>query len=151
VGWRQSTERITAFRFLIRDRDSKFTGSFDAVFAAKVLREYERHFDRHRPHQSLNQHRPDHDPEVVVDIGAPVRRRRVLGGEPVVDELEELGGFDGIVEGEQTKIQPSHGGNHSGPRITRISSMMVRAHTPPCLDLGILRDLTGFDADRTVE
>jgi transposase InsO family protein len=112
------------FRFLIRDRDAKFTAAFDAVFtaidvqiirtpvrapranaiaerfvgtirrelldrlllinqghAAAALREFERHYNDHRPHRTLGQAAPlrplpRHTPTAI----DTVRRHDRLGG-----------------------------------------------------------------------
>jgi putative transposase len=63
---------IRSFRFLIRGRDTKFTAAFDEIFASEGV--------RHRPHQSRQQQPPDQDEQVLVPLGRPVKRRKVLGG-----------------------------------------------------------------------
>jgi putative transposase len=116
-------ERASGFRFLIRDRDGKFTTAFDGVFAGNgtrviktpvrspqansfaerfvgtlrrecldhvlilgeqhlrnVLAEYARHYNGHRPHQSLQQEPPQRQRGNAIDITARIERREVLGG-----------------------------------------------------------------------
>jgi putative transposase len=46
----------------------------------KILAEYARHYDGHRPHQGLQQKPPLHQAGHAVDITAPIERRQVLGG-----------------------------------------------------------------------
>ena len=115
-------ERAGRFKFLIRDRDAKFTTVFDEVFAGngtrvikipaqsprangfaerfvgtlrrecldyililgerhlrKVLAEFSRHYNGHRPHQSLQQE-PPRRPGSAVDIAVRIERRQVLSG-----------------------------------------------------------------------
>ena len=48
--------------------------------ARRILDEYVDHLNRHRPHQSLAQHPPEHDPTVVIPLDAAIRRRRILSG-----------------------------------------------------------------------
>jgi transposase InsO family protein len=116
-------ERAGQFKFLIRDRDSRFTAEFDAVFAGngtrviktpvrspransfaerfvgtlrrecldhililgerhlrKVLAEYVRHYNGHRPHQGLQQEPPLRQPGHILDTSARIEQRQVLGG-----------------------------------------------------------------------
>jgi transposase InsO family protein len=115
--------RAGQFRFLIRDRDSKFTAAFDDVFAGngariiktpvrspransfaeryvgtlrrecldhllihgerhlrRVLAEYSRHSNEHRPHQSREQRPPLHEPGQPIDMTARIRHTHVVHG-----------------------------------------------------------------------
>jgi transposase InsO family protein len=121
-----------AFRFLIRDRDSKFTAAFDAVFtaidikviktpvrapranaiaerfvgtirrelldrlliinqrhAAAVLREFERHYNDHRPHRNLGRAAPSRPlPRRAPTEIHKIQRRDRLGG--LIHEYQQV-------------------------------------------------------------
>jgi putative transposase len=46
----------------------------------KVLAEYARHYNSHRPHQALHQRPPLHEAGQAVDMTARIERRQVIGG-----------------------------------------------------------------------
>jgi transposase InsO family protein len=46
----------------------------------RVLAEYERHFNDHRPHQGRSLRPPLHDPSKVIDMAARIRRRTAVTG-----------------------------------------------------------------------
>jgi putative transposase len=116
-------ERATRFRFLIRDRDSKFTAAFDEVLGGnstriiksavrspransfaeryvgtirrecldhllihgerhlrRVLAEYARHYNEHRPHQSREQRPPLYEPGQPASVTASIKRARIVQG-----------------------------------------------------------------------
>jgi putative transposase len=124
-------DRVAARRFLIRDRDAKYTGSFDEVFRSEglrvirtpirspranafaerfvgtvrrecldhllvvsrghlqnILRIYIGHYNRHRPHRSLELRPPERtEPPGCADArSVQVRRKDLLGG--VLHEYE---------------------------------------------------------------
>jgi putative transposase len=116
-------ERASCFKFLLRDRDSRFTAAFDEVLAGnstrviktpvrspqansfaerfvgklrrecldhllilgrqhlrKILAEFARHYNGHRPHQALHQRPPQHQSGHAIDMTARIERSRVVGG-----------------------------------------------------------------------
>jgi len=46
----------------------------------KVLTQYTRHYNGHRPHQALQHRPPLHQPADAVDITAPIEHNRVVSG-----------------------------------------------------------------------
>ncbi|MGZ4618158.1 MAG: integrase core domain-containing protein [Frankiaceae bacterium] len=46
----------------------------------RILAEYARHYNEHRPHQSREQRPPLHEPGQPVDIADRIRRRQVVHG-----------------------------------------------------------------------
>jgi transposase InsO family protein len=124
-------ERPSGFRFLIHDRDGKFTTALDGVFSGggvrviktpvqspransfaerfvgtlrrecldhvlilgeghlrEVLADFARHYNGHRPHQSLQQE-PPRQRGRAVDISARIERRQVIGG--LISEYHRAG------------------------------------------------------------
>ncbi|MGI5239344.1 hypothetical protein [Dactylosporangium sp. CA-139066] len=52
----------------------------DRSHTEKILRDYVRHFNDHRPHQGRNQLAPNDDPTVIPLSATRVQRRHAVGG-----------------------------------------------------------------------
>jgi hypothetical protein len=53
---------------------------FDRSHAEKILHDYARHFNGHRPHQGRNQLAPHDDPNVIPLPAAQIERRQAVSG-----------------------------------------------------------------------
>ena len=137
-------EHATGFKFLIRDRDSKFTAVFDEVLAdndkriikapvrspransfaeryvgtlrrecldhllihgerhlRRILAEYARHYNEHRPHQSREQRPPLHEPGQAVDMTGKIAQAGHL-------RLDQRVSESGLTSSENTSSEPSY-------------------------------------------
>ncbi|MGW7002974.1 integrase core domain-containing protein [Streptomyces sp. NPDC054933] len=53
---------------------------FDRGHAEKILHDYARHFNGHRPHQGLDQFAPHDDPNVIPLPSPRIERRQAVAG-----------------------------------------------------------------------
>jgi len=76
-------DRVSILKFVLRDRDSRFSRAFDAVFVADDIRILH-HFNTARPHRTLGQLAPvqaeTQSPPMINLADHQVHRRPILGG-----------------------------------------------------------------------
>jgi transposase InsO family protein len=83
---------------------------YNEQHARTVLREYERQFDGHRPHQSLDQHSPEHDP----DVPSRSTRRYGANGSSAASSTSITGRPEPATKGQLTMPIARFGTVHAG-------------------------------------